>query len=193
MIEDIQGTDIEEFDFQGNLAKFPKEKVFDQYRQNDCIKEIDRLMLYSRLPKLGAAGGKNLHHTENVLNAPSTLQKTLTMATNTDFWNSEAENGGIIDGEDKRLANRELRSDHSSRRSDSKTSATQKSQSCKTSTQVMSGHSMTRVNSSVSFILNKSRVARRDTTTQTRDRGMEYSESSQGYRTVVKKVGAVPQ
>ena len=64
-------TDIQEmgdFDFIGNLSKFDKREVFDQIRQGDATADEDRLVSINRLPyRPGTAGGKNLHHTENVL------------------------------------------------------------------------------------------------------------------------------
>lgn len=64
---DIQ--DMGDFDFEENLSKFDKRKVFDQIRQEDTTADEARLVSYNRLPaaRSGTAGGKNLHHTENVL------------------------------------------------------------------------------------------------------------------------------
>ncbi|KAI9790831.1 MAG: enhancer of mRNA decapping [Peltula sp. TS41687] len=75
---DIQG--MGEFDFQGNLSKFDKTKVFDQIRAHDHTAKESRLINLNRLTaKPGTAGGKNLHHTENVLDARDRGR-----------WNSEA-------------------------------------------------------------------------------------------------------
>lgn len=64
-------TDIQEmgdFDFSGNLSKFDKRGVFDQLKQGDTTADEERLVSFNRLPpRLGTAGGKNLHYTENVL------------------------------------------------------------------------------------------------------------------------------
>ena len=67
---DIQ--DMGDFDFEENLSKFDKRKVFDQIRQEDTTADEARLVSFNRLPatRLGTAGGKNLHYTENVLDSP---------------------------------------------------------------------------------------------------------------------------
>ena len=63
---DIQ--DMGDFDFVGNLSKFDKREVFDRIRQGDSTAHEERLVSLNRLPhRPGTAGGKNLHHTENVL------------------------------------------------------------------------------------------------------------------------------
>jgi enhancer of mRNA-decapping protein 3 len=74
-------TDIQElgdFDFQGNLSKFDKRRVFDEIRNDDTTADEERLVSFNRKAKPGTNGGKNLHWTENVLD--STPVK----------WNSEA-------------------------------------------------------------------------------------------------------
>ena len=67
-------TDIQEmgdFDFSANLSKFDKRGVFDQLKQEDTTADEDRLVSHNRLPpRLGTAGGRNLHFTENVLDSP---------------------------------------------------------------------------------------------------------------------------
>ena len=67
---DIQ--DMGDFDFEENLSKFDKRKVFDQIRQEDTTADEARLVSFNRLPaaRSGTAGGKNLHYTENVLDPP---------------------------------------------------------------------------------------------------------------------------
>ena len=67
---DIQ--DMGDFDFEENLSKFDKRKVFDQIRQEDTTADEARLVSFNRLPaaRSGTAGGKNLHYTENVLDTP---------------------------------------------------------------------------------------------------------------------------
>lgn len=68
---DIQ--DMGEFDFEGNLSKFDKRTVFDQIRNEDTTADEERLVSFNRKPaRPGTAGGKNLHHTENVLDLPRT-------------------------------------------------------------------------------------------------------------------------
>lgn len=68
---DIQ--DMGEFDFEGNLSKFDKRTVFDQIRNEDTTADEERLVSFNRRPaRLGTAGGKNLHHTENVLDLSRT-------------------------------------------------------------------------------------------------------------------------
>ena len=73
-----EATDIQtmgDFDFAGNLSKFDKKTVFSQIRQDDTTADESRLVSFNRLPqaKPGTAGGKNLHHTENVLDGPNGL------------------------------------------------------------------------------------------------------------------------
>ncbi|GLB21655.1 enhancer of mRNA decapping [Aspergillus tubingensis] len=67
-------TDIQEmgeFDFQSNLSKFDKRKVFEEIRNDDTTADEDRLVSFNRkVPKPGTNGGKNLHWTENVLDSP---------------------------------------------------------------------------------------------------------------------------
>ena len=76
---DIQG--MGEFDFQSNLSKFDKRTVFEQIRAEDVTAKETRLVSLNRRPaRPGTAGGRNLHHTENVLDTPDTSGK----------WNSEA-------------------------------------------------------------------------------------------------------
>lgn len=66
---DIQ--DMGEFDFEGNLSKFDKRTVFDQIRNEDTTADEERLVSFNRKQaRPGTAGGKNLHHTENVLESP---------------------------------------------------------------------------------------------------------------------------
>ncbi|KKK19900.1 hypothetical protein AOCH_000207 [Aspergillus ochraceoroseus] len=67
-------TDIQEmgeFDFQSNLSKFDKRKVFEEIRNDDTTADEARLVSFNRrVPKPGTNGGKNLHWTENVLDSP---------------------------------------------------------------------------------------------------------------------------
>ncbi|EFR04679.1 YjeF-N domain-containing protein [Nannizzia gypsea CBS 118893] len=80
-----EATDIQElgdFDFQSNLSKFDKRRVFDEIRNDDMTPLEDRLASFNRRPKPGTNGGKNLHYTENVLDSTSQPQ--------TSQWNSEA-------------------------------------------------------------------------------------------------------
>lgn len=67
-VSDIQ--EMGDFDFEENLSKFDKRKVFDQIRLDDTTADEARLVSFNRLPKPGTAGGKNLHYTENVLDSP---------------------------------------------------------------------------------------------------------------------------
>lgn len=81
---DIQG--MGDFDFQENLSKFDKKFVFDQIRADDLTADEDRLVQLNRRPaRIGTAGGRNLHHTENVLD--DTIDDTV---DDTGRWNSEA-------------------------------------------------------------------------------------------------------
>ena len=81
-----EATDIQEmgeFDFEGNLSKFDKREVFNQFKYEDTTADEARLVSHNRLPaKPGTAGGKNLHFTENVLGSPK--------ATGHIGWTSEA-------------------------------------------------------------------------------------------------------
>ena len=67
---DVQ--DMGDFDFEENLSRFDKRKVFDQIRQDDTTADEARLVSINRLPaaRPGTAGGKNLHYLENVLDSP---------------------------------------------------------------------------------------------------------------------------
>ena len=103
-------TDVQEmepFDFAGNLSKFDKRGVFDQFRKDDTTADESRLIHHNRLPpKPGTAGGKNLHWTENVLELPQ--------SNGYGRWNSEA--GESEDGVD----DHRLSSGRSSRRNTSR-------------------------------------------------------------------------
>ncbi|KAJ5719261.1 NAD(P)H-hydrate epimerase [Penicillium malachiteum] len=66
-------TDIQElgeFDFESNLSKFDKRRVFEEIRNDDTTADEARLVSFNRLPKPGTNGGKNLHWSENVLDSP---------------------------------------------------------------------------------------------------------------------------
>ncbi|KAK0621410.1 YjeF-related protein N-terminus-domain-containing protein [Bombardia bombarda] len=152
--EDV--TDVQEagdFDFEGGLAKFDKHNLFEQMRKDDLIDDADRLVSHNRLqrPKPGTAGGKNFHHSENVLEPPLTILKPNKGVPGkelvNDFWNSEADDGALNGGE--RLSGRELGSRQGSRRGESKVSATRRSQSRKASGTV-TATGLSRVNSGVS-------------------------------------------
>lgn len=136
--EDVT-EEMPEFDFENNLAKFDKRTLFDQMRKDDVIDEADRLVSHNRNPKTGTAGGKNLHYTENVLDLPASTH-------NADYWNSEAEVGGVHHNEV--LSGREQKSGQSTKRADSKSGPSRRSQSRKASA-AMGGQPLSRVNSSV--------------------------------------------
>lgn len=67
-------TDIQEmgdFDFQGNLSKFDKRRVFEEIKNDDTTADEARLVSFNKkVPKPGTNGGKNLHWSENVLDSP---------------------------------------------------------------------------------------------------------------------------
>ncbi|KAJ6102791.1 NAD(P)H-hydrate epimerase [Penicillium sp. IBT 16267x] len=66
-------TDIQElgdFDFESNLSKFDKRRVFEEIRNDDTTADEARLVSFNRLPKPGTNDGKNLHWSENVLDSP---------------------------------------------------------------------------------------------------------------------------
>lgn len=127
-----------EFDFENNLAKFDKHTIFDQMRKEDQIDDASRLVSHNRRPKPGTNNGKNLHYTENVLDVPSTIAK------NTDFWNSEADDAL---NEAERLSSREPRAAPSARRAESKNGMSRRSQSRKASGPIVGGQPLSRVNS----------------------------------------------
>lgn len=136
--EDVT-EEMPEFDFENNLAKFDKRTIFDQMRKDDAVDEADRLVSHNRKPKPGTSGGKNLHYTENVLDLPPSTR-------NADYWNSEAEVGGVNDGEV--LSGREQRNGQPTKRADSKPGPSRRSQSRKASA-AMGGHPLSRVNSNI--------------------------------------------
>jgi enhancer of mRNA-decapping protein 3 len=76
---DIQ--DLGEFDFEHNLSKFDKRRVFDDIRKDDNTADNDRLVSFNRKTRPGTNGGRNLHNTENVLDLPHPGANT---------WKSEA-------------------------------------------------------------------------------------------------------
>ena len=66
---DIQ--ELGEFDFESNLSKFDKRRVFEEIKNDDTTADEERLVSFNRkMPKPGTNGGKNLHWTENVLDSP---------------------------------------------------------------------------------------------------------------------------
>ncbi|KAJ4304246.1 enhancer of mRNA decapping [Collariella sp. IMI 366227] len=149
--EDV--TDVQEmgdFDFEGSLAKFDKQNLFEQMRKNDQVDEADRLVSHNRLPrpKPGTAGGKNLHYSENVLDTPSAHLKA-SKETPNDFWNSEADDGLPHTGE--RLSGRDtgMSSRQSSRRGEGKGTAKGRSQPRKVEPP-RTGSGPSRVNAGVS-------------------------------------------
>lgn len=77
---DIQ--DLGDFDFESNLSKFDKRRVFDDIRKEDQTPDGDRLVSFNRKARSGTNGGRNLHYTENVLDVPDVKDK--------DRWKSEA-------------------------------------------------------------------------------------------------------
>lgn len=90
-VEDVNGwatedaTDIQDlgdFDFETNLSKFDKRRVFDDIRQADTTADADRLVSFNRKARPGTNGGRNLHFTENVLDPVDVQGK--------DRWKSEA-------------------------------------------------------------------------------------------------------
>ncbi|KJR89897.1 enhancer of mRNA-decapping protein 3 [Sporothrix schenckii 1099-18] len=158
-------TDVQEmgdFDFEESLAKFDKHALFDQMRKHDQIDDADRLVTHNRQP--GTAGGKNFHHTENVLGyfLPSVTIASKIIpkeprSVSEDFWNSETDEthtGGAPGvgaasrtGGGDRLSGRDLGNRQGSRRSDSKVSNTRRSQSRKASGAGTVGQGPSRVNS----------------------------------------------
>jgi enhancer of mRNA-decapping protein 3 len=62
---DIQ--DLGDFDFESNLSKFDKRRIFDDIRKEDTTADDERLVNFNRKARPGTNGGKNLHYTENVL------------------------------------------------------------------------------------------------------------------------------
>ncbi|KAK4123838.1 YjeF N-terminal domain-like protein [Parathielavia appendiculata] len=156
--EDV--TDVQEmgdFDFEGSLAKFDKHNLFEQMRKDDLIDEAERLVSHNRVPrpKPGTAGGKNLHHSENVLDMPPTILKPakdrpVAKETPNDFWNSEADDG--LPNNSERLSGRDLGmgSRQSSRRGESKGAGGRRSQSRKANETARTGSGPSRVNSGVS-------------------------------------------
>ncbi|KAK3996046.1 NAD(P)H-hydrate epimerase [Cladorrhinum sp. PSN332] len=136
--EDV--TDVQEmgdFDFEQGLAKFDKSNLFEQMRKDDRVDEADRLVSHNRLPrpKPGTGGGKNYHPTENVLDStpPVMILKKkggpLAKEPTNDFWNSEADDGVIKNGERPGGRDLAMGSRQSSRRGES----TRRSQSRKAS------------------------------------------------------------
>lgn len=126
--EDVT-EEMGEFDFENNLAKFDKRTVFDQLRREDEIDEADRLVTHNRRPMPGTAGGKNYHYTEMVLEPPPKLGQ------NADFWNSEADVGV---NESERLSGREQPPVQGTKRADSKSGPSRRSQSRKASGVIVS-------------------------------------------------------
>lgn len=88
-------TDIQEmgdFDFQSNLSKFDKRRVFDEIRNDDVTPAEARLAHFNRRARPGTNGGKNLHYTENVLDPipqPDTAWPSESVETDEDHISEE--------------------------------------------------------------------------------------------------------
>ncbi|KAL2169770.1 hypothetical protein VTG60DRAFT_5666 [Thermothelomyces hinnuleus] len=158
--EDV--TDVQEmgdFDFEGGLAKFDKQNLFEQMRKDDLIDEADRLVSHNRLPrpKPGTAGGKNLHYSENVLDLPSTASRAAkdrpasSKEMPNDFWNSEADDG-LPHGDRPSTRDQSMGSRQSSRRGGEGKSAAagRRSRSRKAHEMARTGSGPSRVASGVS-------------------------------------------
>ncbi|KAK4140509.1 YjeF-related protein N-terminus-domain-containing protein [Dichotomopilus funicola] len=153
--EDV--TDVQEmgeFDFEGSLAKFDKHNLFEQMRKDDLVDEGDRLVSHNRVPraKPGTAGGKNLHYSENVLDATQVVSKApkerpASKETPNDFWNSEADDG--LPHNEQRLSGRDqgIGSRQGSRRGEGKGAGGRRSQSRKAQDMARTSSNQTRVNS----------------------------------------------
>jgi enhancer of mRNA-decapping protein 3 len=87
---DIQ--DMGDFDFESNLSKFDKRKVFDQIRNDDTTADEDRLVSFNRKPRPGTNGGRNLHYTENVLDSPTVKPKWISEETDEEDHASSGRN-----------------------------------------------------------------------------------------------------
>ncbi|KAI0481075.1 YjeF-related protein N-terminus-domain-containing protein [Xylariaceae sp. FL0804] len=136
--EDV--TDVQEagdFDFQGSLARFDKDTIFSEMREQDKTQDADRLVSHNRLPrpKPGTAGGKNLHYTENVLDMPSAVSRLI--ETSGDYYKSEADDGHLNGSE---VPSGQEGSGRNSRlRGESRVSTSRRSQSRKASATAPTG------------------------------------------------------
>ncbi len=119
---DIQ--DMGDFDFEGNLSKFDKRKVFEKIRQEDTTADEERLVSFNRVhSRPGTNGGKNFHYSENVLDSPnpndhlawnkgdsedeitqSNLTKRQRRGGNSYRQNLSARNGSAIKNGDRQLS-----------------------------------------------------------------------------------------
>ena len=86
---DIQ--EMGEFDFQSNLSKFDKGRIFEQFRNGDTTAEEARLVSINKLAKPGTNGGKNLHWSENVLDSPTKKNDDLVAETEEEEEEEEEE------------------------------------------------------------------------------------------------------
>lgn len=90
---DIQ--DLGDFDFESNLSKFDKRRVFDDIRKDDTTADDERLVSFNRKARPGTNGGKNLHFTENVLELTEGIESAAVLRTHSrpeprhSMWNSE--------------------------------------------------------------------------------------------------------
>ncbi|KAI9878844.1 MAG: enhancer of mRNA decapping, partial [Pleopsidium flavum] len=121
---DIQ--DMGEFDFEGNLSKFDKRTVFDQIRNEDTTADEERLVSFNRRPaRPGTAGGKNLHHTENVLDSPKINGRDKQRLELRDSDEDEVSEGRFSSGRSSRRALSRASLRQVSRKSSGITSTTQ--------------------------------------------------------------------
>ena len=90
---DVQ--DMGDFDFEENLSRFDKRKIFDQIRQDDTTADEARLVSINRLPaaRPGTAGGKNLHYSENVLDPSIKKGTTGGLISHVGHSSTESERG----------------------------------------------------------------------------------------------------
>lgn len=107
-------TDIQEmgdFDFQSNLSKFDKRRVFEEIKNDDTTADEARLVSFNKkVPKPGTNGGKNLHWSENVLDSPQSSDS----ADSDEEASGEKLSSGNYSGRDRSRASART---HSSRKS----------------------------------------------------------------------------
>lgn len=120
---DIQ--DMGEFDFEGNLSKFDKRTVFSQIRKEDTTADEERLVSFNRKPRPGTAGGKNLHHTENVLDSPRLRGRDKHVREVGDSEDDEVSDGRFGSGRSSRRDLSRASAKHVSRKNSGITSNTQ--------------------------------------------------------------------
>ncbi|RKP12610.1 YjeF N-terminal domain-containing protein [Piptocephalis cylindrospora] len=105
--DDVREYSGRDFDFAGNLARFDKQAIFADFKEQDQISPSDRLVGHNRKGGGGGGGGgedlqRKLHHTEMVLedeHSQSMIMKVVPSGNEIGGGGGEEEEEGEEEGE----------------------------------------------------------------------------------------------